>query len=106
MSKLSRWVYTNTARIKPFAGIDLMTGVTTYGTEFDIACTWTAEATQQRDQNGAEFVSRHVFFTEDARPKYLDMIKRGGHDDWEEIRSVTQWDMSFFNDTPDYKVIT
>ena len=106
MSEISRWVYTNTAAVKPFVSIDSWTGQVTYGPEFEIACTWTAEATQQRDQVGSEFVSKYVFFTEDPRPKYLDMIKRNGHDDWDEIRAVTEWDMSPFGDTPDFRLVT
>lgn len=106
MSVIARWSYRNTATVKPFVSIDPLTGVTVYGPEYEIACTWTAEATQQRDQNGAEFVSRYIFFTEDPRPKHLDMIRRSGHDDWDEIRSSTQWDMAMFGDTPDYKLVT
>jgi len=86
--------------------IDLMTGETQYGDEYTIACTWTAEAAQERDDRGAEFVSRHQVFTEDDRPKYLDMIRLGDSGEWEQIRSVTGWDMAMFSDTPDFKLVT
>lgn len=106
MSATSAWSYTNTATIKPFESIDSWTQETVYGDEYIIDCTWEAEANQERDNDGAEFTSRHIIYTEDDRPKRLDMIQLDGHDDWEEIRSVTQWDMSFFDETPDYKVVT
>lgn len=106
MSTTANWSYANIAKVRPFEGQNQLTGETLYGEEYDIACTWIGESKQERADDGAEFVSRHIFFTEDARPKYLDMIQRTGFDDWEEIRSVTQWDMSFFAETPDYKLIT
>jgi len=106
VSNTASWSYTNTATVKPFVSIDLMSGVTVYGAEFQIACTWTAESTQHRDSNGAEFVSRHVVFTEDARPKHLDLISFDGSNGWQEIRSVTNWDMSPFGETPDFKLVT
>lgn len=114
MSSVARWSYKNTAKVKPLTGFDDWTGVVTYGEEFTIACTWTAEATQVRESGGqsgsrgAEFISKYMIFTEDARPKYLDMIKLNGQDDWQEIRAVTECDMSSLGepDSPDFKLIT
>lgn len=105
MSNTANWSYTNVAAVRPYLGMDEW-GTATYGAEYEIACTWTAEATQQRANNGAEFVARHIVFTEDARPAYLDLIRLGTLAEWEEIRSRTYWDMSFFNETPDYKLVT
>lgn len=106
MSNTANWSYTNTAQVRPFEGIDLMTGVTTYGDEYEIACTWTAEGNQERSNDGAEFVSRFTIYTEDSRPKYLDMIQLAGDDEWQEIRAHTWWDMSFFGELPDYRLVT
>nr|MBO2511803.1 hypothetical protein [Gammaproteobacteria bacterium] len=106
MSKTASWSYTNTATVKPFVSIDPMTQESIYGEEYQIACTWTAKSEQARDDNGAEFVSRHEIFTEDPRPKYLDKIQLNGSTEWEEIRSVTGWDMSPFGETPDYRLVT
>lgn len=106
MSEVARWSYANTATVRPFVRIDMMSGVTTYGEEYEIACTWIAEARQERDMEGAEFTSKHTVFTEDARPRYLDQIRLAGAEAWEEIRSKLQWDMSMFQDTPDYKLVT
>lgn len=44
--------------------------------------------------------------TEDRRPKYLDLIHFDGSNGWEEIRSVTNWDMSFFGEQPDFLLVT
>ena len=112
MSKTAAWSYTNVATIKPFSSVDLRTQATIFGTEFEIACTWTATSEMVRDAGGqggsrmAEFVSQHMIFTEDDRVKYLDMIHFDGSNGWEQIRSVTNWDMSFFGETPDYKLVT
>ena len=105
MSVISRWSYRNTAKVKPFLSRDEW-GAATYGTEYEIACTWIAESTQARDNTGAEFVGKHTIYTEDARPKYQDMIQLGGVGEWEEIRSKTSYDMAMFNDTMDFKLVT
>jgi hypothetical protein len=132
MSSIARWSYKNTAVVVPFVSLDLVTGVTVYGAPYPIACTWIAEARQMRSMDGAEFVSSHIVFTEDERPKFLDRIAlafdlpEGGFDagsfsvedfdlnafalDWggvaEEIRAKTQYDMMMFADVPDYKLVT
>jgi hypothetical protein len=112
MSATASWSYTNTATIRPRLSVDDWTGEVTYGPEYTIACTWAAEATQQRDMggqggaNGAEFISRHIIYTEDRRPQYLDLIQFDGSNGWEEIRTRTEWDMSFFDEEPDVKLIT
>lgn len=86
--------------------MDDWTGATVYGDEYEIACGWIADSTQQRDQTGAEFISRHIVYTEDARPKYLDLVQLAGQEEWQEIRSRTEWEMNAFNDTPDFKLVT
>jgi hypothetical protein len=106
LSATANWSYTNVATVRPFLSIDLMSQETLYGPEYEIACTWAAKSEQARDDNGAEFVSRHMIYTEDSRPKYLDMIQFEGSDGWEEIRSVTNWDMSFFGEDPDFLLVT
>lgn len=107
MSAISRWSYTNTATVRPFIEEDGENGGKLYGPEYQIACTWTAEANQVRDQRGFEFVSTYTIYTEDARPGYLDeiLINSPGTP-WQEIRARTEYDMSMFNDTPDYKLVT
>lgn len=105
MSETSSWSYTNTATIRPLLGINEW-GAATYGDEYTIACTWAAKSEQRRDGNGAEFVSRHEIYTEDKRPKFLDQIQFDGSNGWEEIRAVSNWDMSFFGEEPDFLLVT
>lgn len=105
MSNTAAWANTNTATVKPYTGQDSW-GATTYGTEYTIACTWTATSKQERDDTGAEFVSRFEIFTESATPKMLDLIQLDGDTQWQEIRSRTWWDMSPFGETPDYRLVT
>ncbi|MCO7020294.1 hypothetical protein [Vibrio paracholerae] len=106
MSSTAAWSYTNTAKVKPLIGFDQWTQETTYGEEYEIACTWEAKSEQMRDSNGAEFVTKNIIYTEDARPKHLDLIKLNGKDNFEEIRAVNSFDMSFFNETPDFELVT
>lgn len=112
MSTTANWSYANVAEIRTLISQDQLTGETIYSEPYEIACTWTAEATQERERGGqggaqgAEFIARHTIYTEDARPKYLDEIRFDGSDGWEQIRSVTNWDMSFFGEIPDFKLVT
>ena len=106
LSKTANWSYTNTATVRPFISVDLMTQEAVYGEAYEIACTWTAKSEQARSSDGAEFVSKHHIYTEDKRPKYLDLIQLNGSTEWEEIRSVTGWDMSPFGEEPDFLLVT
>lgn len=111
MSATANWTYTNTATVRPLIGHNEW-GAATYGPEYQIACTWTAVELQQRmsggqsGSQGAEWIVKHEVFTEDKRPKQLDQIKLNGSDVWEEIREKTSWDMSFFDEEPDFKLVT
>lgn len=107
MSSIARWSYKYSATVKPFVSYDQRTGESTYGTEFDILCGVVGASDQDRvSVEGQELLAKHVIYTEDARPKYLDQIKFDGSDGWEEIRHKTFWEMAAFNDTPDYKLTT
>jgi len=108
MSLIARWSYKNTATIRPYVEEDLESGGTTYGPEYTILCTWAAESKQMRDANGAEFVSNYIIWSEDARPKYRDLIllNTDALTDWQEIRSHMEWDMLMFDDVPDYRTVT
>lgn len=106
MSNTANWSYTNSATVKPFLSLDMMTGVKVYGEPYEIACTWVAKSAQTRDNDGQEFVSRFEVYTEDDRPQYLDLILLSGDDEWQEVRARTHWDMSFFGEKPDYLLVT
>lgn len=108
MSSIANWSYTNTARVRPFISSDDFDGETLYGEEYTIRCTWAAESKEQRDANGVEFVSAYIIWSEDPRPKYRDLILLNTEQetDWQEVKSHMQWDMSMFQDTPDYRTVT
>lgn len=108
MSAISRWSYKNTATVKPLTGFDLDAQTPTYGPEYEIACTWAAESKEMKDANGVEFVSQYIIWSEDNRPKHLDLIKLNttAATDWQEIRSHMEWDMLMFDDVPDFRTVT
>lgn len=109
MSAISRPFFNNTATIRPWLSQDLDTQETVYGDEYTIACTWAAESKEMRDANGIEFVSAYIIWSEDARPKHLDLIKLNtvAVTDWQEIRSHMEWDMLCLGDpVPDFRTVT
>lgn len=106
MSNTANWSYTNIAKVKPFVSMDQFSGAVIYGTEYEIACTWTAESKQMIDAQGREFVSTNIIYTEDDRPKFMDLIKLSTDTEYKQIQAVTGWDMSFFGETPDFKLVT
>lgn len=108
MSSLGRWTYVNVAQVKPFEGMDMLTGEITYGEEYDILCDYAIKSEQVIANDGAEFVSKHVIFCEDQRPKYLDMIKLPMSETWEEIKAHGGWPMAAFDepDSPDFRMVT
>lgn len=109
MSQTAEWVYTNVIVVKPYKGRDSWSGEETYGQEYEILATWEASSQQVRDSDGAEFVSRHIVYTQDLRPKKLDLVRpkvSTTWTGWEEVRDRTEWDMSFFGETPDAKLVT
>lgn len=106
MSQTANWSYTNKATVKPRTGNIDKYGDPEYGTEYEIACTWGANAKQAAANAGREFLVKNTIYTEDPRPQYLDMIKLNGSDQWEEIRERQAFDMSFFGEVPDYFLIT
>lgn len=107
MSSIARWSYTQTAIVKPFITKNGMTGQTQYGEPYEIACTWIADGKQYKDSQGKEFVSNYTIFTEDGRPRINDqvLINSVGAP-WQQILQRLEWDTSFFDDTPDYKLVT
>ena len=88
-----------------------MTGAIEYGPAYEIACTWMAPIAVNAGRaaasvgDGKEDVSTLQIFTEDARPAIRDMIKPNDPTLPEtEITGREAYDMSMFNDVPDYRL--
>lgn len=120
MSETANWCYTNVATVYPRT-YDGLTGGWTTGTPYLVDCTWEANNETAVDSSGKEFTTSLIFHTG---------MKRGGADvtkperDWyiargdttaqadplkagaNVIKAVTEWDMSFFSEEPDYKIMT
>lgn len=111
MSNTANWSYTNIAQVRPLTGRDRW-GAKTYGETYEIACTWEAFQTEQREMGGqqgaqgVELIGKHTVYTEDPRPQKGDELMFAGSNGWEEIRERTNWDMSFFGEIPDFKLVT
>ncbi len=107
MSKIARWSYKSVAVVRPFIAMDGMSGESVYGAPYEILCNYIADAKQERDGKGADFISAYLIYTEDSRPQYLDLILLDEPEiDEQEIRARTVYDMKLFNDTNDYKLVT
>ncbi len=114
MSSIAAWSYMYTATVTPVGGVDGVTGETLDGTPYTIACNVVAtQNTDIRPSGGAasgidgdEWIGRHTIYTEDPRPRKGDMIEFDGSDGQQIIRDRTMWDMTMFDDVPDYKLET
>ena len=121
MSATSEWVYTNVATVWPVGAFDDWTGKQTYGAPYLIACTWEANKEIAIDDTGKEFTTNLIFFTESKyqgvfvrQPVRHDYIQKGDSSAQadpvaagaDKVKAVKEWDMSFFGEEPDYKVMT
>jgi len=120
VSATANWSYTNVATVYPRV-YDDWNNTWTNGTPYLIDCTWTANNEVAVDGSGKEFTTNLIFFTElkrngvtatmPQRDWYIargdttsqaDPLKAGA----DVIKAVTEWDMSFFEEEPDYKILT
>lgn len=120
MSATANWVYTNLATIYPRT-YDDWKGIWLTGTPYLIDCTWEINQEQAIDDAGTEFTTNLIISTElkhngadvrkPLRNDYVavgdttaepDPVKAKG----DVIRAVKMWDMSFFDEEPDYKILT
>jgi len=86
----------------------MLTGESVYGDEYEFLCDYEVKSEQTRSDDGAEFTSRHIIYTEDPRPKFLDMILLPLAADWQEVRLHGAWPMGAFDepDSPDFRLVT
>lgn len=115
MSSAAGWANQNTATVTPFMGLDQMTGVESWGTAYEIACTWTgqSESVKITAANGSlvEYQAKNIIWTEDARPNRGDRIQLNAHGQAAQqpqiIVDVTEWDASPLGepDRPDFRLV-
>lgn len=112
MSSIANWTYTYPATVYPFLGIDGVTGASSYGAPYEIMCSVTAITEDERligGQSGAggiEANAKHIIYTEDGRPQKDDLIEFVESGGRRMILDRTFWEMTAFEDTPDYKLVT
>ncbi|MDS1650675.1 hypothetical protein [Escherichia coli] len=120
MSKIARFSYKALATIYPVTRDD-WTNSDVYGEPYLIDCAWQFVDGGASNGNGYEESETIIVFTEMLHgmeqqpiPKAGDYIALGDttkennplHAGGNKITGITTWDMSLFNDTPDYKIIT
>lgn len=108
MSSIANWSYTYQATVTPFLDINGVTGKPEFGDPYNIMCNVAAIEDEKRQSapNGHELVGKHVIYTEDGRPQEGDMIEFEGSNGKQKILHRTFWEMTAFDDTPDYKLVT
>lgn len=106
MSEMARWTYVNEVQVKPFLGIDRW-GAPEYGPEYTIMCYYAAVSELTVGAGGEQFVSQHVIYCEDPRPKTRDLVFIPMVNEWQEVRANGGWPMEAFGDPmPDFKLVT
>lgn len=113
MAFMSSWYMIDTATIYPRQAEADWSGAVTYGTPYTILCGHEGVSRQSRDKEGAEFVTRDIYYTGDTRPQYLDRIAYGDTtaQAWDavnaaEIRKIARHGMSAFGYEDEYDLET
>ena len=113
MAFRSAWSFIDTATFYPRLAESDWGGGVTYGTPYTILCGHEGVSRQSRDQEGAEFVTRDIYYTGDTRPAYLDRIAYGDTtaQAWDavyaaEIRKIARHGMSAFGYEDEYDLET
>ncbi|HFO4998526.1 TPA: hypothetical protein ACHJ7J_000240 [Escherichia coli] len=120
MSKIARFSYKALATIYPVKRDD-WTNSDVYGTPYLIDCSWERTDGTATDANGNEVSNTITVYTEllhkmqpVQRPEKGWMLATGDTTAIADplaaganfITGIVEWDMSMFNDTPDYKIVT
>lgn len=113
MAFMSEWYMRDPATIYPRMAEDEWSGGVTYGPPYLILCGREGVSRQSRDTEGAEFVTRDIYYTGDTRPAYLDRIAYGDTtaQAWDavsaaEIRKIARHGMSAFGYEDEYDLET
>lgn len=114
MSETANWAYTNVSTLWRNLGRDPETREPTWGAPHVIACTFSTMGDTQTDDNGNEFVPQDTVWHEDkVQIGPGDRVVIGAVSDAltppvnaKTIRKVGSWDMSFFDEEPDFVFFT
>lgn len=113
MAFMSQWYFTVQATVYPRSASDDWGGGVTYDTPYLIECGYEGVSRQSRGDDGAEFVTRDIYYTGDPRPLYLDRIAFGDTtaQTWDavnaaEIRKKARHGMSAFGYEDEYDLET
>ena len=77
MAFMSQWYFNSPITVWPFLGEAQWGGGETYGEGYLVIGEREGKTFQSRDESGAEFTVKDVYYTGDARPKYKDRIAYG-----------------------------
>lgn len=113
MSSLAAWSYSSTATHWPLTARADWSGAKTFGAPVEFACDYSAEAARMTDDNGDEFISRHVLHTEKDDIRQGDMVLIGASALADpvaagaaEVRSVKRFADTFETTADDYRIAT
>lgn len=114
MSAAASWANTATATHWSRQARDGWTGRETFAAPATFACDYKSEARKMTDATGAEFVSRHILYTERASIQRGDYVLIGTStaidpttvQGAEEVKAVTRFNDTFDRLADDYMVAT
>lgn len=113
MAFMSAWYFTEIATVYPRLLESDWSGAVAYGTPYTIMCGFEGVSRQSRDQDGAEFVTKDIYYTGDERPAFLDRIVLGDTTgmNWDavsasEIRKIALHGMRAFGHDDEYDLET
>lgn len=114
MSAAASWANTATATHWARQARDGWTGGETFAAPVAFACDYKSEARKLVDASGAEFVSRHILYTERATIQRGDYVLIGSStatdptvvSGAEEVKAVTRFNDTFDRKADDYMVAT
>ena len=114
MSAAAAWANTARATLWSLLGRDGWSGGLQFAAPATFRCDYKSEARRMTDATGAEFVTRHMLYTERADIKRGDFVLIGTSTETdpttvtgaEEVRSVTRFGDTFDRRADDYVVAT
>lgn len=114
MSAAASWSYTARATLWALQSRDGWTGAAQFASPVTFRCDYKSEAKRMTDPAGAEFVTRHMLYTERSDIRRGDFVLIGTStapdpttvQGAEEVRSVTRFADTFDRKADDFMVAT